>query len=278
MPKGNPAMIRTELDEISRSWFGVFWVLRAMRAAWASPAGSPCWGCAGARRRRRELPGVFGVDAHAFEDFAEAFAQGRGFDGGDGFDAPVEVAVHPVGGADEEFLVAAVEEMIDAGMLEESAEDADDADVFGQSRDAGAQAAEAADDEVDFHAGLRGGVERLDDFRVLEGVHLGDDAGFAAGRGRARPRGGFSGETLAHVDRRDEQLAVIALERTAGEVVEEVDHVVGDLRVAGEQAEIGVELGGAGVVVAGADVAVGAYAVGLVADDHRDLGVRLEAR
>ena len=46
--------------------------------------------------------------------------------------------------------------------------------------------------------------------------------------------------------------------------------------VAREQAEVGVEARGAGVVVAGRDVRVAAEAVVVVAHDERDLRVRLE--
>ena len=50
-----------------------------------------------------------------------------------------------------------------------------------KSLDAGAQDGEAADDEVDFDAGLRGLVESLDNGRLQQGVHLGDDVRGAAG-------------------------------------------------------------------------------------------------
>ena len=42
---------------------------------------------------------------------------------------------------------------------------------------------EAADDEVDFDAGLRGLIERLDDDGLEQGIHLGDDVRGAAGLG-----------------------------------------------------------------------------------------------
>ena len=66
-----------------------------------------------------------------------------------------------------------------------------------------------------------------------------------------------------------------------GEGVEELDGVGGDVGVAGEQAEVGVELGGVGVVVAGADVRVGTQAPGavvelLASDNEGALAVGLE--
>ena len=79
--------------------------------------------------------------------------------------------------ADEvDLALAAVLEAEDARVLEEAVDDAGDPDVVADARDAGAEAADAAHDEVDLHARLRGAVERLDDRRVDERVHLGDDA------------------------------------------------------------------------------------------------------
>ena len=67
--------------------------------------------------------------------------------------------------------------MEEAGVFEKAVDDGDDLDVFRVFRVAGLEAADAADVEADLDAGLRGLVERVDDFRILKGVHLGDDAG-----------------------------------------------------------------------------------------------------
>ena len=71
-------------------------------------------------------------------------------------------------------------------MLEEAADDGADADALAESLDAGAEGAHAADDEVDGDAGLGGGVHGLDALAVEQRVHLGDDAGGAAGAGVLR--------------------------------------------------------------------------------------------
>ena len=63
----------------------------------------------------------------------------------------------------------------------------------------------------------------------------------------------------------------------AGQQVEERGHVGGDVAVAGHQADVGVEPGGAVVVVAGGQVDVAVDALRLAADDQQRLGVRLEA-
>ena len=112
---------------------------------------------------------------------------------------------------------------------------------------------------------------------VLELVHLGDDPRRPAGLLVLDLPLDHRQEAVAHVDRRDQQLGVVALERTAGQVVEQIDHVAGQRRVAGEQAQVGVEPGRLDVVVAGADVGVAAQAVLVLAHDQRGLGVRLEA-
>ena len=163
-------------------------------------------------------------------------------------------------------------------MLEEAAEHADDADVLRQAGHARAQAADAAHDEIDLHAGLRGLVQRLDHRPVDEAVHLQHDTTPAPGhRVRGHPPH-LVDDALAQVGGRDEQLAVALRAPEAGQVVEEVGDVGGDVGPAGEEARVGVEPRGARVVVAGADVHVAADAAVLAAHHERALGVRLERR
>ena len=69
----------------------------------------------------------------------------------------------------------------------------------------------------------------------------------------------------------------VALVAVAGEVVEELGEVGAEVGVGREQAEVLVEVRGLRVVVAGADVAVAADAVGLLAHDEQHLGVGLQA-
>ena len=49
-------------------------------------------------------------------------------------------------------------------------------DIFGKSGQAGAQHADAADDQVDLHTGARSLVERVNYPGIGQTVHLGDDA------------------------------------------------------------------------------------------------------
>ncbi len=77
--------------------------------------------------------------------------------------------------------------------------------------------------------------------------------------------------------RRDQQSLVLHVAPVAGQVVEELGEVGTDRRIAREQTHVLVDAGGLAVVVAGADVAVAAHAVGLVAHDQGGLGVDLQA-
>ena len=65
--------------------------------------------------------------------------------------------------------------------------------------------------------------------------------------------------------------------RVAGEHVEQVGDILAHCGVAGDEAEVLVQAGRLGVVVAGAEVAVAAQLVALLAHHHGQLAVRLEA-
>ena len=84
-------------------------------------------------------------------------------------------------------------------------------------------------------------------------------------------------DAVAHRRRRDQHLAVLGRAAVAGEEVEHLGDVGADLRVGGEEAEVGVEAGGLRVVVAGADVDVVAHLVALAAGDEDRLDVGLQA-
>ena len=91
-------------------------------------------------------------------------------------------------------LRAVVAEVEHARVLEEAADDRAHADVLRNARDARPQRAQAADDEVDLHAGARGAIQRLDDLRIHQRIHLGDDAAGRARRGVL----GFAVDLLDH--------------------------------------------------------------------------------
>ena len=67
--------------------------------------------------------------------------------------------------------------MIDPGVLQKAAHDAAHPNPLRQSRDTGLEGAEPAHAEIDLHSGLRGVVQRADDFRIVETVQLGADPG-----------------------------------------------------------------------------------------------------
>ena len=78
------------------------------------------------------------------------------------------------------------------------------------------------------------------------------------------------------VERRDQNLAVVARPRVAGQVVEHLGHVGADLGVCREQAQVGVKARRLRVVIAGADMRVVADTVALATNDQDALRVALQ--
>ena len=79
-------------------------------------------------------------------------AQRRRFDRKSDLDPAIEIARHPVGARQIEIGLAGVLEIVNPAVLEETADNADDADVFTQPGNFRPQAADAPDDQIDFHA------------------------------------------------------------------------------------------------------------------------------
>src|SRR3546814_3811198 len=82
-------------------------------------------------------------------------------------------------------------------------------------------------------------------------------------------------DVLPHVERRHGQHFEPLWLDIAGDVIEQLRRVAPRARVGGEEAEVGIDARGDRVIVAGAEVAIGAIALPLAAHDHRDLRVRL---
>ena len=100
---------------------------------------------------------------------------------------------------------------------------------------------------------------------------------FAASAGGA-DRVDLLDQPLPQAERRHEELAKALRTPEAGDVVEEVGDVRGDLLVGGEETEVLVDPGGQRVVVARAEVDVAPERSALAAYDERRLRVDLEAR
>ena len=84
------------------------------------------------------------------------------------------------------------------------------------------------------------------------------------------------GDALAQVDRRHRDLFEAGRAGIAGHEIEQPGGVAAQRRVAGEERQVGVDLGGIRVVVAGAEMHVGAQLAALAPHHQRHLGVRLQ--
>jgi len=83
-------------------------------------------------------------------------------------------------------------------VLQEHIHEADDADIFRQTRNAGAQRADAANVQVNFDPGVRGLVERFDQIVVDQGIHFGADEARFSRRALERFAANHPQETAAH--------------------------------------------------------------------------------
>ena len=84
-------------------------------------------------------------------------------------------------------------------------------------------------------------------------------------------------QRLMQAEGRMQELAQARHPREAGELQENLVDVLADGFIGGQQAVVGVEPRGLGVVIAGAEMAVAAQTLLLAPHHHHQLGVRLEA-
>ncbi len=156
--------------------------------------------------------------------------------------AAIEVARHPVGARQIDLRLVVGAEDVDPAVLQEPIDDAADADVLGDARQARPQAADAANDQVDRHARLAGAVQGLDHAVIDQRVELGENPRRLAFAGplrsalrSARSCGAASRSGATTSFRQSMPL------RVAGEQVEQRRGVGRDVFVGGEQAQVGVD-------------------------------------
>ena len=123
-------------------------------------------------------------------------------------------------------------------------------------RNAGTQRADAAHDQVDLHARHRRVIQRLDDLRLDQRVHLGDDARRLALRAMAISRSVFSSSASCSVNGDCRIFCIVATRVGLVSCRNSSCRSSPIGFVAGEQAVVGVEARRVRVIVAGAAVAV----------------------
>ncbi len=149
-------------------------------------------------------------------------------------------------------------EIEDAGVLEKTSDNGPNPNVFGTAglrSDEGSRSRERSD-----RSALRPAADAshrgLDQLRVLELIHLGDDARRKIGSFvRDFPLDQFH-QTAPHGGWRHQQLRESRRVRVPGQVMEKIHDVLRNRRIAGEQPEIGIEARGAHMIIAGPDMDV----------------------
>ena len=193
------------------------------------------------------------------------------------FHAAEQVAAHPVGAGQVDIVRQVVAEVIDAAVLEKAADHGTHLDIFRQARHARLQGAGAAHDQVDLHAVGRGRIQGADHGFVHERIDFHDDAPAPARAGDLRLVADGLDDLALQAERRQPQMVQVVRLGQAGQVDEHFVDFHGQVLVGRQQAEVRVQLGGRGMIVAGAQVGIEAQRAFLAADDERHLGVRLQA-
>jgi hypothetical protein len=159
-------------------------------------------------------------------------------------------------------------------MLQELAHEAVHGDVLRESRHARTQAAQRTHFQANFDTRGARLVERVNHRGIGEAVHLERDLAVLSQVALTVDQFHHAGSCHG---RRDNDLGVVAVVRKSREEVKQFANVVGDVRVAREQAKILVVAGRLGVVVSGRYMGVAGGRITLAAHHQGGLGVGLKA-
>jgi len=147
----------------------------------------------------------------------------------------LKVTLHGIGRGDKIFVRAIVSEIVDAGVLQKTADNADDTNIFRKAGNTGPQATGIAHNQVNSHTRHGSLVERLDNIAILQGVHLELDQ-TSAGFGVLSHLAFDAGQKhLLQQTRSGRYFLIIAFgHKTGRQIVEEFGHILSDGLVAGQ--------------------------------------------
>ena len=207
---------------------------------------------------------------------ADVLTRTGGFDFGKDLDTAAGVAVEQVAGADENALgIRVCTEDEDAGVLQIAANDALDVDVLSIARDAGTQAADAADDHLHLNACLRGFDELFHHIHVVERVDLDKDIARMSGAAEVNLLLNVLDDTGLEAVGRDPK-ALCGIDYLAhAKLLKDMGCILAHLLVGGDEGKVGVQLRGFFVIVAGAHLRDVADLVVYLSGNQAELGMNL---
>src|SRR5258708_34459358 len=138
------------------------------------------------------------------------------------------------------------------------------------------QHTDATHNQIDRNAGLRCCIQSTDNFNISKAIYLDNDS---AGPSRFGV-GSFAFDeldnALPQIHWRNQQAMIVIEMRKAGERIEEIGGVGGDLLISGEYAEIRIDSRSGRVVVARCQVNVALQDFAFAADDEREFTMGLQ--
>ena len=224
---------------------------------------------------RLHLPGVHIVGQLHLQDVGQLLDQHRIVDPDADLHPAFGVPGQEVARRDVNSGFAAIEEAVNPGVLQIAAHNAADVQVLGLAGNACPDTADAADNHVNPDAGAAGLFQLQDDVTVADGVVLQDH-----GSGTAQPCGLNNPVHLVQQDalepqRRHQHLIGLLGQLLDGQVLEHACCLCTDIGISGDEGQVGVQLTGFLVVVAGADLGDVGIALCILAGDQGQLGMDL---
>ena len=136
------------------------------------------------------------------------------------FDTPEKIARHPVGAGEKHLSLTGILKIINPAVLEKTAHNAEDADVFAQAGDFWPQAANAPDDQINGHFCARSFVKFLNCLVIDEMIEFCDDAGRFARQRVIALALDLADQSFVEIERSDEQFFQSRIAGQTGECVE----------------------------------------------------------
>ena len=225
---------------------------------------------------RLQNAGLFGVLQFDIQNMQRLRADRFIFQRENNLHTSVQIPRHPVCGAGVYLRLSSVLEIEDSGMLEEIADNAAHRNIIRNSADTHLKAADTAHNQLNLHTGCRGLIQRLDNIRITQRIHLGLDLCALSAFCVFRFPPDHVQETVFEPEGRENQLIPGSGLRITGQHIKDCGCVFSKRLLAGEQAYIGIKPCCRIIIVSGRQMHIPADTVFFPAHNQCDFRMRLK--
>src|SRR5881392_109161 len=143
----------------------------------------------------------------------------------------VQVALHHIGAAQKYLLITAIPKIVNTTMFKETSNETSHMNSLTYALNTWTQATHTSNYQINAYTCLRGEIERMDNLRIHQGIHLKDQVSITMLKMQSNFTFDALDNAFPYSQRSNQQFAVRALTRISGQQIKQRRGISPDLRL-----------------------------------------------